>query len=57
MCKPFSEGASDDDAVLEALTDKDMFSFGRKFRTPRINREMRLTLKWMDREGALDVPN
>lgn len=57
MCKPFAEGASDDDAVLEALTDKDMFSFGRKFRTPRINREMRLTLKWMDREGALDVSN
>lgn len=55
MCKPFNDAATESEAVLEALTDHEMFSFRRKFQDPRINKEMRFTLQWMDREGALDV--
>lgn len=55
MCKPFNDAAKEDEAVLEALTDSDKFQFRQKFQDPRINKEMRFTLQWMDREGALEV--
>lgn len=55
MCKPFACDDGEDSAVLEALTDKEMFGFKRQFQNKRINKELRITLKWLDREGALDA--
>lgn len=57
MAKPFTDAATDDASNLDALTDSDMFNFRQKFRNERMNKEMRFTLKWMDREGALDFVN
>ena len=54
MCKPFADAATEEGAVLEALIDEDMFGFREKFQSPRINKEMRFALLWLDREGALD---
>lgn len=53
MCKTFTDTKSDD-ADLESLTNSEKFNFKKQFSDPRINNEIKFTLKWLDREGALD---
>lgn len=56
MCKAFSD-TTDEKAVLEFVTDPEQLKRGflHQFAHPRINKEIRFTLKWMDEMGAFDL--
>lgn len=54
MCRSFTDCKVEKDLELDDLTDPGKFDFRSQFRDERINEELQITLKWLDREGALD---
>lgn len=54
MCKSFTDSKTERDMDLDDLTDPANFDFKSKFKDERVNKEMRIILKLLDKEGALD---
>lgn len=55
MCRSFTDCKVEKDLVLDDLTNPGKFDFRSQFRDARINEELKITLKWLDRKGALDA--